>query len=63
MRGVGKPDGRVRDAVAEAERTYRRSSIFGTVDRPRSCPPSAQGVVLDLDSSVSPTHGEQEMRV
>lgn len=30
------------------------------MDRPDSWPSSAQGIVLDMDSSVSPTYGEQE---
>ena len=33
------------------------------VDRPCARPKATRGVVLDVDSSVSPTHGEQEMSV
>src|SRR5260370_27739162 len=33
------------------------------VDRPCAGPPPPRGIVLDMDSSMSPTHGEQEMSV
>ena len=33
------------------------------VDRPCARPKAPRGIVLDMDSSVSPTHGEQEMSV
>ena len=43
-----------------------RQSVFGRlaqVDRPCTRSKATLCIVLDMDSSVSPTHGEQEMSV
>jgi Transposase DDE domain group 1 len=62
MRGVSKPDGAVRARWLTAEKN--RSTLADLsgqwIDRVHARRPP-RGVVLDMDSSVSPTHGEQEM--
>jgi hypothetical protein len=47
--------------VNDAERLRHDPAIRGLSAGQRRRPP--RGIVLDLDSSVSPTHGEQEMSV
>ena len=64
MCSIGKPDGAVGDAMA---RTGRNRSALAdlsgqSIDKVHTRRPP-RGVVLDTDSSVSPTHGEQEMSV
>ena len=63
--GIAEPDGPLRDAVARGgeEPLGSRRSVR-PMDRP-VCMAAVRrrGIVLDMDSSVSPTHGEQEMSV
>jgi hypothetical protein len=64
MRGLGKPDGAFRNALAQCrEEPFRARRFLRPMDRPRSWPRPPRGTVLDMDSSVSPAHGEQEMSV
>src|ERR1700722_9487792 len=62
MRGVSKPDGAVRARWLTAEKNrLTLADLSGQwIDRVHARRPP-RGVVLDMDSSVSPTHGEQEM--
>src|SRR5271154_6623811 len=61
---LAEPDGAVRDAMAHGRKEpVGACRSFRPMDRQGSSPPSARGVVLDMDSSVSPTHGEQELGV
>src|ERR1700722_13780336 len=62
MRGVSKPDGAVRARWLTAEKNrWTLADLSGQwIDRVHARRPP-RGVVLDMDSSVSPTHGEQEM--
>jgi hypothetical protein len=64
MRGVGKPDGAFRDALAHAEKNLSALvDLSGRwIDKVHDRRPP-RGIVLDMDSSVSPTHGEQENSV
>jgi hypothetical protein len=57
-------DGPLRDAVAGGgEEPIRSADLSGQwIDRVHDRHPP-RGIVLDMDSSVSPTHGEQEMSV
>jgi Transposase DDE domain group 1 len=64
MRGIVKPDGAFRDVLAHVRKEHLRAcQTVRPMDRRSSCSPSARGVVLDMDSSVSPMHGEQENSV
>ena len=65
MRRVGEPDGALRDALADGRKKNLSAlaDLAGQwIDRVHARRPP-RGVVLDMDSSVSPTHGEQEMSV
>ena len=64
MRGVGKPDGAFRDALAHDEKNLSALvDLSGRwIDKVHDRRPP-RGIVLDMDSSVSPTHGEQENSV
>ena len=55
--------GASRRSGSQAESTLRPRRSLRPMDRSRSCAPPAASVVLDTDSSVSPTHGEQENSV
>src|SRR5215467_11863553 len=62
--GFTEPDGPLRDAMARGTREplcYYR--FVRPVDRPCARPKATPWLVLDMDSSVSPTYGEQEMSV
>src|SRR6516162_7799362 len=63
-RGFAESDGALRDAMARGAQELRCSCRpVWPVDRPCARPKATRGIVLDMDSSVSPTHGEQEMSV
>jgi hypothetical protein len=59
--GIAEPNGPLRDALAHGGKELRRSPILSGqwIDRVHGRRPP-RGVVLDMDSSVSQTHGEQE---
>src|SRR5438132_14303307 len=59
-RGFAESDGALRDAMARGAQELRCSCRpVWPVDRPCARPKAPRGIVLDMDSSVSPTHGEQ----
>ena len=64
QRGFAESDGALRNSVARGtcEPLCSCRPVW-PVDRPCARPPPAKGHWLDMDSSVSPTHGEQEMSV
>jgi hypothetical protein len=64
LRGVAEPNGPPRDEVAVGGKNlFALTELSGHwIDRVHTRRPP-RGVVLDMDSSVSPTHGEQEMSV
>jgi Transposase DDE domain group 1 len=61
---IAAPDGTLGDALADGgtEPCGARRS-FGSVDRPCAWSSATEKLLLDMDSSVIPTHGEQEMSV
>ena len=62
--GFAEPDGPLRNAMARGTCEFLRSCrLVRPLDRSCARPPSGEGIVLDMDSSVSPTHGEQEKSV
>jgi len=60
--GFGEPDGALRNAMAHGAREPFCSCQGQWIDHVRGRRPS-RGIVLDMDSSVSPTHGERENSV
>jgi hypothetical protein len=62
--GIAEPNGPLRDALAHVEKNLSAlADLSGHwIDTVHGCRPP-RGAVLDMDSSVSPTHGEQEMSV
>ena len=60
-RGFAESDGALRDAMARGTQELRCSCRpVWPVDRPCARPKATPWHLLDMDSSVSPTHGEQE---
>src|SRR5262249_44330868 len=61
QRGFAESDGALRDAMARGAQELR-CSCRQWIDLVHGRRPP-RGIVLDMDSSVSPTHGQQEMSV
>ena len=55
--------GASRPLAGGGEEPCRAHRPVRPMDRPGAWAPAAGGIVLDMDSSVSPTHGEQEERL
>ena len=64
MRGLAQPDGPLRDALADGGKNLSAlADLSGRwIERVHARRPP-RGILLDMDSSVSPTHGEQENSV